>query len=105
MDASDQQVAKDTIVRAWQDEEFRASLPEELRREIPARPLDGTGAVLSDEQLETAAGAATPGVLVGVKAVSAGAKVATGAKWLGIGAAGGAVAKAGGDAYDAIKPY
>jgi hypothetical protein len=44
-------------------------------------------------------------VLVGVKAVSAGAKVATGAKWLGIGAAGGAAAKAGGDAYDAIKPY
>lgn len=64
MQITEQQVARDTIVRAWKDEEYRASLPEEIRREIPARPQGGGGAALSDQELEAAAGGITPGAAV-----------------------------------------
>jgi mersacidin/lichenicidin family type 2 lantibiotic len=63
---TESQAAKDTILRAWKDEEFRMSLPEDVRREIPARPMDGVEG-MSDEQLEAAAGAGTPTVVVALK--------------------------------------
>jgi mersacidin/lichenicidin family type 2 lantibiotic len=70
LDTIETQAAKDTILRAWKDEEYRQSLPEDVRAAIPARPeaADG-GAVLSDEQLETAAGAGTPLVVFGAAKV------------------------------------
>jgi mersacidin/lichenicidin family type 2 lantibiotic len=103
MDASDQQVAKDTIVRAWADEEFCASLPEELRREIPARPLDGTGAVLSDQELETAAGAGTPAAVAVVAVRAAASKAAPqAAKFSGKAGAAGFFGAAGVSAWNTL---
>ena len=61
MEATDHQVAKDTILRSWKDEQFYNSLPDEVRREIPARPEGADGSMLSDDQLEAAAGGLTPG--------------------------------------------
>ena len=63
MGVSEQQVAKDTILRSWKDEQFYNSLPEEVRSEIPARPEGADGSALSDDQLEAAAGGLTPGAL------------------------------------------
>ncbi len=54
-------VDKDTIMRAWKSEEYRASLDPEVRDAIPARPTAEDGSDLSDEQLEAAAGGTTPG--------------------------------------------
>jgi len=45
-------------VRAWQSEEYRQSLPAEVRDELPPRPAGMDQ--LSDEQLEQAAGGITP---------------------------------------------
>ncbi len=60
-------VDKDTILQAWKSEEFRASLPQEKRDAIPARPTAKDGSELSDEQLESAAGGTTPTIgVVGV---------------------------------------
>jgi mersacidin/lichenicidin family type 2 lantibiotic len=42
------------VVRAWKDEEYRASLSEEQVAALPARPADLDE--LSDEQLEDIAG-------------------------------------------------
>ncbi|AUB42030.1 Type 2 lantibiotic, leader peptide domain [Nostoc flagelliforme CCNUN1] len=42
------------IVRAWKDEEYRNSLSEEQRAQLPENPA-GTGE-LSDETMETVAG-------------------------------------------------
>ncbi len=48
------EITKETIVRAWKDEKFHASLAPEVRAQIPAPPQGA--AELSDEQLEAAAG-------------------------------------------------
>lgn len=54
------EITKDVILRAWREEEYRNSLPEETRKQIPARPTGDNGAELSDAELEQAAGGATP---------------------------------------------
>jgi mersacidin/lichenicidin family type 2 lantibiotic len=61
--------AKDVILRAWKDEKFRNSLSSEERALIPPAPESTTE--LSDSELEVAAGAATPGVLIAIKTGSA----------------------------------
>lgn len=45
-------------MRAWKSEEYRQSLPAEVRDELPPRPAGMDQ--LSDEQLEQAAGGITP---------------------------------------------
>ena len=68
-------VSKDTIMQAWKSEEYRASLPAEVRDQIPARPTAPDGKELTDDQLEAAAGGTTPGCAVwglGLAAVSLG---------------------------------
>lgn len=42
------------VVRAWKDEEYRKSLPEDVQAQLPEAP-DNVGE-LSDEQLQQAAG-------------------------------------------------
>ena len=59
--------AKDVIARAWKDEKYRSSLPAEVREKLPPRP-DGMSE-MSDEQLEAAAGGASPALV----AIGAGA--------------------------------
>jgi mersacidin/lichenicidin family type 2 lantibiotic len=53
-------IDKGTILKAWKDEDYRASLPDDVRNAIPARPTGEDGSALSDEQLEQAAGGTTP---------------------------------------------
>ena len=68
-------LSKETILRAWKDEEFRSSLPDEQRKAIPARPTAEDGSQLTDEQLEAAAGGTTPACAawgLGVAAVGLG---------------------------------
>lgn len=55
--ASDQK-AREVIVRAWRDEEYRKSLPNEVQEKLPPAP-EGA-AQMSDQELEAAAGAGTP---------------------------------------------
>lgn len=57
-------VDKDTIMRAWKSDQYRESLDPETRKAIPARPTAADGSVLTDEQLEAAAGGTTPGCAV-----------------------------------------
>lgn len=72
------EVTKETIVRAWKDEEYHKSLPSEVQQAIPARPVADDGNALSDEQLEAAAGGITPGfVVAGVVAGGLASGVAT----------------------------
>lgn len=71
------EITKETVLRAWKDEQYRSELPEEVRQQIPARPTAEDGGALSDEQLEAASGAATPaivaaGVLIGGGSIAAG---------------------------------
>ncbi len=61
--------ARRVIARAWKDEEFREGLPDEVREKLPAAPQGAT--TMSDEQLEVAAGGATP-VVFGTVAAGAG---------------------------------
>lgn len=51
------------IARAWKDEEYRNSLPEEVRSALPGAPDNLSE--LSDEQLKQAAGGAVFGPVVG----------------------------------------
>jgi mersacidin/lichenicidin family type 2 lantibiotic len=37
------EITKDVILRAWREEEYRNSLPEETRKQIPARPTGDNG--------------------------------------------------------------
>lgn len=85
---SEEMQAKDVVLRAWKDEEFRASLPAEDRAAIPARPA--RMGELSDQELEAAAGALTPVAIPA--AVATGAKIFGGAALTGAGAAAGAEA-------------
>ena len=64
------------VLRAWKDEQYRQTLPANVRESLPPKP-DNFGE-LSDEQLEQAAGAGTPAI-VGAAAgvVAAGAGVAS----------------------------
>ena len=57
--------AREVIVRAWKDDEYRASLPTEVREKLPPAP-EGAGQ-MSDQELEAAAGAGTPiaGLVIG----------------------------------------
>jgi mersacidin/lichenicidin family type 2 lantibiotic len=57
--------ARDVIVRAWKDDQYRESLPTEVREKLPPAP-DGA-AQMSDQELEAAAGAGTPiaGLVIG----------------------------------------
>lgn len=73
------------LKRAWQDEEYRQSLPSEVQEQLPAPP-ENVGE-LSDEQLEAAAGAGTP---------------LAAAAWAGGAFATGFLGKAGADTWDAI---
>ncbi len=54
-------LSKDTVLRAWKDEEFRNGLSAEERSQLPDCPTGEDGSSLSDEQLEAAAGGTTPG--------------------------------------------
>lgn len=56
------EITKETVLRAWKDEQFRSELPAEVRQQIPARPTADDGGALTDEQLEAASGAATPAI-------------------------------------------
>jgi mersacidin/lichenicidin family type 2 lantibiotic len=51
--------ARQMIARAWKDEEYRSSLPPDVREKLPAPP-DGAS-TMTDDQLEAAAGGTTPG--------------------------------------------
>lgn len=51
-------LTKDDVIRAWKDESYRDSLAAEDRNALPESP--GNMGELSDDQLETAAGAFTP---------------------------------------------
>ncbi len=59
------EISKDTIMRAWKDESFRASLGDDERAAIPDRPTAADGSELSDAELESAAGGATPLIVAG----------------------------------------
>ncbi len=63
--ASDQK-AREVIVRAWRDDEYRRSLPPEVQEKLPPAP-EGA-AQMSDQELEAAAGAGTP-LIAGVAVV------------------------------------
>jgi mersacidin/lichenicidin family type 2 lantibiotic len=68
-------LSKETILRAWKDDDFRNSLSEGERNAIPARPTAEDGSALTDEQLEAAAGGTTPACAawgLGVAAVGLG---------------------------------
>ena len=54
------QVDKDTILRAWKSQEYRDSLPAEVKDAIPARPTGRESPQLTDEELQAAVGAFTP---------------------------------------------
>jgi len=58
-----------TVLRAWKDEPFRNGLTEEQRAAIPPKPENFEQ--LTDDQLENAAGGATP-LLVTAVAVAGG---------------------------------
>lgn len=60
------EITKDVVLRAWKDEEYRAALPEDVRKAIPARPTGDGGRPLSDAELEEAAGGTTPAIAGGV---------------------------------------
>lgn len=64
-------LSKDTVLRAWKDEQFRDSLSQEDRDQLPDRPTGAHGSELTDDQLEAAAGGTTP-LCVATVAASAG---------------------------------
>ncbi len=67
---------KATILNAWKDEEYRTSLPPEVRERIPERPTGADGSELTDEQLEQAAGGFTPVMGAGVASAALSAGIA-----------------------------
>ena len=72
------ELTKETILKAWKDESYLASLPEDVRNAIPARPTAPGGKELSDAELEEAAGGT---ITVGLAA----AGIVAGAGIVGIG--------------------
>ena len=65
---------KHQIIRAWKDPEYRNSLSKEERQGLPYPPSGMNE--MTDEQLDQAAGAGTPAVVVaGAAVVGAGAQV------------------------------
>jgi mersacidin/lichenicidin family type 2 lantibiotic len=46
--------ARQIIARAWKDEEYRSSLPPEVREKLPPKPEGAS--TMTDDQLEAAAG-------------------------------------------------
>lgn len=71
------EINKDTVLQAWKSEEYRQSLPDDVRKAIPALPTSEGGAALTDEELEQAAGGVTP--LAALGALGAGESIAVGA--------------------------
>ena len=68
------ELTKEHILRAWKDESYRASLPEDVRKAIPARPTGPDGRELTDGELEQAAGGTVPlAVAAGIGAAAGGA--------------------------------
>ncbi len=63
-----------TVLRAWKDEPFRNGLTEEQRAAIPPKPENFEQ--LTDDQLENAAGGATPALTIGMTLAYAGGWVA-----------------------------
>jgi mersacidin/lichenicidin family type 2 lantibiotic len=55
-------LSTDIIMRAWKDSSFRDTLPPDVQSAIPEQPTAADQSVLSDEELEAAAGG-TPGYL------------------------------------------
>ncbi len=51
--------ARRMIARAWRDEEYRNSLPAEVREKLPPPPQGAS--TMTDDQLDAAAGGTTPG--------------------------------------------
>lgn len=74
------EITKDTVLRAWKDEEFRASLSPQERDAIPARPTGEGNRELSDAELDEAAGG-----IIGV--IAAGIGIAAGSIGAGYGTA------------------
>lgn len=61
-------MSKQDIIRAWKDEEYRNSLSEAQRAELPDNPA---GAIeLPDDELENAAAAGTPAIVSAATAVT-----------------------------------
>ncbi len=77
------ELTKDIILEAWRNEEYRESLPQDVRKEIPARPTAEDGSALGDAELEAAAGGVTPLAPLGV------------ASWAALGGTAGAAGTAG----------
>lgn len=73
-------ISKDTILRAWREEGYAESLPEDVRKAIPARPKNDDGTAMSDSELEAAAGGTLP-----VIAAAAGVVGGSGAVGIGVG--------------------
>lgn len=72
--------ARKVIARAWRDEEYRSTLPAEVRDKLPPAP-DGASR-MSDEDLEAAAGGVTPAAaLAGVALTGAGLGLAAEEAW------------------------
>lgn len=69
-------IDKATILQAWKDEEYRASLSPEVRESIPARPIGENGSQLTDGQLEQAAGGFTVIISAGVASAALSAGIA-----------------------------
>lgn len=80
-------ITKDTILQAWRSEEYRAQLPDDVRKTIPAKPAHEDGSAMSDQELEQAAGGTTPLAGLGV-AEAVGLGSAAGAAFTGGVAAG-----------------
>lgn len=68
-------IIKETVLRACKDEQYRSSLPDEARQQIPHKPTGDDGSGLNDDQLEAAAG----GLVGMIAAVAAGTLAAGGA--------------------------
>ena len=73
--------ARQVITRAWKDEQYRNSLPAEVREKLPPPP-DGASS-MTDEQLDAAAGGAlTPAAAIaGVGLTAAGLGLAAEEAW------------------------
>lgn len=65
------EITKETVLRAWKDEQYRASLPEDVRSGIPEKPVQEDGAELSDDQLDGAAGGIIGAIAAGVAGAGA----------------------------------
>lgn len=71
-DAADPQ-ARQVILRAWKDEQYREDLPAEVREKLPPKPQGAE--TMSDQELEAAAGAGTPVIGVVLAGAALGVQV------------------------------